>query len=234
MLFPVAILAGGLATRLRPLTDQIPKALIDINGEPFAAHQLRLLRSQGVERVVFCVAYLSEVIRDFVGDGARFSLSVAYASDGPVLQGTGGAIRRALPLLGDRFFVVYGDSYLPCDFSAIQRAFSQSGKKGLMTVHNNEGRWDTSNVELVNGEIVRYDKLQRSPSMQYIDYGLGLFTREAFDGFDEGPLDLATVYQRLLSRGELAAYEVPERFYEIGSPVGIDDLRAYLARRVAR
>lgn len=229
MLLPVVILAGGRATRLRPLTEQIPKALIDINGEPFVAHQLRLLRSRGIERVVFCIGYLGEMIRDFVGDGSRFGISVAYSSDGPVLQGTGGAVRRALHLLGDRFFVLYGDSYLPCAYDAVQRAFEGSAKKGLMTVHKNEGKWDNSNVELNAGEIVRYDKVRRSATMQHIDYGLGLFTREAFDSSEENPLDLAWVYQKLLSRNELAGYEVPDRFYEIGSPAGMEDLRSYLA-----
>ena len=231
MLFPVAILAGGLATRLRPLTEQTPKALIDINGEPFIAHQLRLLSSHGAGRVICCVGYLGEIIETFIGDGSRFGLSVCYSSDWPALEGTGGAIRRALPLLGDRFFVLYGDSYLPCDYVAVQRAFEGSGTRGLMTVHKNEGKWDSSNVELKAGKIVRYDKRQRTPSMQYIDYGLGLFSRDAFDGCGESPLDLAAVYQKLLIHGELAAYEVPDRFYEIGSPAGIDDLRAYLARK---
>jgi NDP-sugar pyrophosphorylase family protein len=231
-MFPVAILAGGLATRLRPLTEQIPKALIDINGEPFVAHQLRLLQSSGVGTVVFCVGYLGELLEHFVGDGSRFGLSVTYSSDLPVLEGTGGAIRRALPLLGGRFFVLYGDSYLPCDYTAVQRAFENSGKKGLMTVHKNEGKWDSSNVELKGGEIVRYDKVQRSPSMQYIDFGLGVFAHEAFDGCGESPLDLSVVYQNLISCGELAAYEAPGRFYEIGSPAGISDLRNYLAQKV--
>jgi NDP-sugar pyrophosphorylase family protein len=231
-MFAVAILAGGFATRLRPLTNQLPKPLIDINGEPFVAHQLRLLRSRGVDRVILCVGYLGELIEDFVGDGARFGVSVGYSSDWPRLEGTGGAVRRALPLLGSRFFVLYGDSYLPCDYAAVQHAFENSGRKGLMTVHENHGKWDNSNVELKAGQIVRYDKVQRSPSMQYIDYGLGLFTRQAFEGCVENPLDLSVIYQNLISRGELAAYEVPDRFYEIGSPAGIDDLRNYLAQKV--
>jgi len=231
-MFPVAILAGGLATRLRPLTEQVPKSLVDINGEPFVAHQLRLLRSRGVDRVVFCVGYLGELIEQFVRNGSRFEISVAYSSDWPILEGTGGAVRRAVPLLGERFFVLYGDSYLPCDYAAVQRAFENSGKKGLMTIHKNEGKWDSSNVELKVGEIVRYDKVQRSPSMQFIDYGLGLFTHEAFEGRGESPLDLTAVYQDLIRRGELAAYEVRERFYEIGSLAGIDDLRNYLAQKV--
>src|SRR5215475_16199750 len=114
-MLPVAILAGGLATRLRPITERIPKALIEINGEPFIAHQLRLLRSRGIRRVVLCLCYLGEMVRDFVGGGQAFDLAVEYSFDGPVLLGTAGAIHRAIPLLGGAFFVLYGDSWLPCD-----------------------------------------------------------------------------------------------------------------------
>jgi NDP-sugar pyrophosphorylase family protein len=110
-MLPVAILAGGLATRLRPVTETIPKSLIDVNGEPFIAHQLRLLRSEGVERAVICTGYLGEAVREFAGDGRGFGIDLAYCEDGPKLRGTAGAIRNALPLLGDRFLVLYGDSY---------------------------------------------------------------------------------------------------------------------------
>src|SRR5690348_11378619 len=136
-MLPVAILAGGLATRLRPLTETIPKALVEVRGEPFIAHQLRLLETNGVRRVVLCVSYLAEMVRDFVGDGGRFGIEVEYSLDGPVLRGTAGAIRQALPLLGDAFFVLYGDSYLPCDYAGIAAAFEQSGKPALMTVFRN-------------------------------------------------------------------------------------------------
>jgi NDP-sugar pyrophosphorylase family protein len=146
-MLPIAILAGGLATRLRPITETIPKALIEVAGEPFLAHQLRLLRRYGFERVVLCVGYLGEMIQAFAGNGAAFGLRVEYAFDGPQLLGTGGALRRALPLLGERFAVIYGDSYLPCDYQAALAAFDDSGKLGLMSVYRNEGRWDTSNVE---------------------------------------------------------------------------------------
>ena len=179
MSLPVAILAGGLATRLRPLTETIPKALIEINGEPFAAHQLRLLKSRGIERVVFCVGYRAEMIEEYVGPGGRFGLDVSYSSDGPVLRGTAGAIHQAIPLLGDRFFVLYGDSYLPCNYAAVEGAFLDSGRQGLMTVFRNEGRWDTSNVEFAGGRILAYDKKQHPPRMQHIDYGLGVFHRSA-------------------------------------------------------
>src|SRR5271165_5405998 len=122
-MLPVAILCGGLATRLRPMTETIPKALIELNGEPFIAHQLRLLSSRGIKRAVLCVGYRGEMIEEFVGDGAPFGLHAEVLFDGPTLLGTAGAVRRALPLLGENFFVLYGDSYLPCDYSAVASAF---------------------------------------------------------------------------------------------------------------
>lgn len=228
---PVAILAGGLATRLRPLTETIPKVLIELNGEPFLAHQLRLLSSRGIERVVLSVGYRGEMIQDFVGDGSRFGLDVEVCSDGPVLLGTAGAVRRALPLLSENFFVLYGDSYLPCDYSAVGDAFLRSGKHGLMTVFRNDGKFDSSNVEYRGGQIVRYDKKITTPSMKHIDYGLGAFRADIFAGLPDGvPCDLATVYQTLLSSGDLAAFDVPERFYEIGSLQGIEETSEYLRR----
>lgn len=230
MMFPVVILAGGLASRLRPLTETIPKALVDVNGEPFLAHQLRLLRANGIERVIICAGHLGELIQEYAGDGSRFGLRVECVFDGPRLLGTAGAIRRALPMLGRAFFVLYGDSYLPCDYRAVQTAFVQSGKPALMTVFHNQGRWDTSNVEYVDGHIVAYDKRQPTPCMHHIDYGLGILTSAAFALVPEDqPYDLAVLYQALLKHGQLAAYEVSQRFYEIGSFAGLEELRLYLA-----
>lgn len=171
-MYPVALVAGGLATRLRPLTEKIPKALVEVNGQPFIAHQLRLLRSQGIDRVVVCTGYLGEMIEAFAGDGRAFGLRVEYSPDGPGLRGTAGAVRNALDRLGDRFFVVYGDSYLECDYADVARRFDDSGKLGLMTVFRNEGQWDASNVEYAGGRILAYDKQQRTGRMQYIDWGL--------------------------------------------------------------
>ena len=230
-MLPIAILAGGLATRLRPITETIPKALIEIAGEPFLGHQLRLLRAGGIREVVLCVGYLGEQVRDYAGDGSAFGLHVEYSFDGPQLLGTAGAIKRAVPLLGDAFLVVYGDSYLPCDYDAVARAFANSGKLGLMTVFRNHGQWDTSNVEFSQGRILAYDKANRTPRMQYIDYGLGAFRREAFDAVpDDRPHDLAAVYQSLLREDQLSAWESPERFYEIGSQDGIRELTEFLSR----
>ena len=119
----VAILAGGLATRIRPITDKIPKALIPIRGRPFVEYQLDLLAEMGLRHVVLCTGYKGEMIEDHLGDGSRFGLSVEYSHDGEILLGTGGALKRALPRLGNRFVVIYGDSYLDEDYRPIVEYF---------------------------------------------------------------------------------------------------------------
>jgi NDP-sugar pyrophosphorylase family protein len=232
MMLPVAILAGGLATRLRPITEQIPKSLLEVAGRPFAEHQLELLRDHGLTDIVWCVGYLGEQIREALGDGERWGLRLQYAFDGDRLLGTGGALRRALPLLGEAFLVLYGDSYLECDYSAIERTFANSGRLGLMTVVRNDDAWDRSNVEFANGQIVRYDKRTQTPEMHHIDYGLGALRATAFDAYPiDQPLDLATVYQDLLAADQLDGYEVSGRFYEIGSPSGLEETRKYLEQK---
>jgi N-acetyl-alpha-D-muramate 1-phosphate uridylyltransferase len=232
-MLPVAILAGGLATRLRPVTETIPKALVEINGEPFLAHQLRLLARSGIRRVTLCVGYRAEMIETYAGDGSRFGLEISYSPDGPELRGTAGAIAQARPLLGEKFFVLYGDSYLPCNYRAVAQAFEQSGKLALMTVFDNGDRWDASNVIFADGRILAYSKKQRTPAMHYIDYGLGAFHASAFDATPRaGAHDLADLYADLLARDQLAGFEVHERFYENGSFAGIQELSGYLAHKV--
>jgi len=236
---PVAVLAGGLATRLRPITEKIPKSLVPVAGKPFLAHQLALLRSCGIHRVVLCVGYLGEMIQREFGDGSALGMRLDYSFDsprqseakagGPKLLGTGGAVKRALPLLGDEFFVLYGDSYLPVEYRPIAESFRRSGKLGCMTVYRNEGKYDTSNVVFRDGEIVVYDKKSRSPQMQHIDYGLSLFRAPVFDSYASGqPFDLAEVMGKLVHEKQLAGYEVRERFYEIGSPAGLAELELLL------
>lgn len=227
---PAVILAGGLATRLRPLTERIPKSLLDVAGQPFLRHQLDLLKSRGIHRIVLAVGYLGEMIQERFGDGSALGMRIDYSFDGPILLGTAGSIRQALPLLPERFFVLYGDSYLPCDYRAVETAFWDSGKTGLMTVYRNQGLYDTSNIEFRDGRILRYDKRERTPEMNYIDYGLGAFRRRAFEALSPGEkCDLATVYRDLLRSDELTAFEVHERFYEIGSPEGLRDTTEYLS-----
>jgi len=232
MSLPVAILAGGRATRLGPIAERMPKSLVDVAGRPFAVHQLELLRRHGLTDIVFLVGHLGEMICNTLGDGARWGVHVQYVFDGPQLLGTGGAIRRALPSLGDAFFVLYGDSYLECDFGAVERTFLASGKGGLMTVYRNDNRLDVSNVQYDGGLIVRYDKQHRTPEMHHIDYGLGAFRASAFAGRGEDEsFDLAAVFQDLLAHDDLSVFDVPDRFYEIGSPAGLEETRAYLTAK---
>ncbi len=220
----VAILAGGFATRLRPITETIPKALVDVAGKPFVVRQLDYLRHQGVTRVVLCVGYLGEQVEAVVGDGSAYGLEVRYSWDGPKLLGTGGAIKQALPKLGRQFFVFYGDSYLPINFRAVERDFLSSGKPALMTVLRNTDRGDKSNVEFEDGNIIEYNKRAPRPEMAHIDYGLGVLSAAVIgDTPDNEPFDLADVYHDLSLRGELAGHEVFERFYEIGSHKGLEE-----------
>lgn len=229
--WPVAILAGGLATRLRPITERLPKSLVNVADHPFLTHQLRLLQRAGIREVVLCLGYRGEMIEQEFGDGRSTGLELSYSFDGPDLLGTGGALKKALPLLDQHFFVLYGDSYLPIDYAAPARAFVASGKLGLMTVFRNEGRWDTSNVSFQDGAIRGYSKKERAPEMQHIDYGLGILGPKALEPWADGePFDLADVYRDLISRGELAGFEVTQRFYEIGSPEGLAELDAMLRR----
>ena len=228
---PVAILAGGLATRLRPITEKIPKSLVPVAGKPFLAHQLELLKSRGIQRAVLCVGYLGEMIQRDFGNGEKYGVKLDYSLDGEKLLGTGGAIKRALPLLGGEFFVLYGDSYLPVDYVPIAEFFQRSGKPGCMTVYRNEGKYDTSNVVFAGGEIKVYDKKAKLPEMRHIDYGLSLFKRSAFDAFPASqPFDLADVMGKLVREKQLAGYEVPERFYEMGSPAGLAELETLLRK----
>lgn len=222
---PVAILAGGLATRLRPITEKVPKLLVEVAGEPFFSHQLRLLKKNGLTRIVLCVGHLGEMIVDQYGDGSKWDVRIDYSFDGPKLLGTGGALIRALPKLGDAFYVLYGDSYLPVDYRDVGRRFLASGQPGLMTVFENREAYDASNVWFEDGRIKLYSKKEKLPQMRHIDYGLGVFQAAAFAGYPvDAIVDLATVQGDLCARGGLAGYEVRERFYEIGSPAGLKEL----------
>jgi NDP-sugar pyrophosphorylase family protein len=226
---PVAILAGGLATRLRPLTETVPKVLLEVAHKPFLEHQLHRLREQGVEEVVLCVGFLGETIQEQFGDGRDHGIHIRYSFDGPKLLGTGGAIRKALPLLGKAFFVMYGDSYLRIDFAEVESAFRSLAKPGLMTLFHNQDAWDVSNVEYANGAIKRYDKVLRDADMQHIDYGLSVFRANVFKAYAANEvLDLAHVMRTLVDQGQMAGFEARERFYEIGSHEGLRELNEFL------
>ncbi len=225
----VAILAGGLATRLGPITEKIPKILVEVAGQPFAVHQLALLRQHGFTNIVFCLGHLGEQVQATLGDGRQWGLNLQYVFDGPKLLGTGGALRQALPLLGEAFLVMYGDSYLQCDYQAVAQTFLSSQKLGLMTVFNNGDQWDHSNVIFQDGYIVDYDKENRSLAMRHIDYGLGALRSQLFEKYPLAEaIDLAVIYQDLVAQNQLLGFEVRQRFYEIGSPVGLEETQQYL------
>lgn len=233
-----AILAGGLGTRIAAVSPELPKALIPVAGEPFAHHQLSLLAGAGIRDVVYCIGHRGAAIRRFVGDGSRWGLQVRYVDEGDALRGTAGALRLAIDAgaLAPSFFVLYGDSYLPVDYGAVWNAFERANDKAaLLTVFRNEEKWDRSNVLFENGEVLLYDKARKDPRasrMVYIDYGLSVFHRETVERHvPAGRMsDLADVYRDLSVAGLLAGYEVHERFYEIGSPAGLEDLRRHLQK----
>jgi N-acetyl-alpha-D-muramate 1-phosphate uridylyltransferase len=231
-MLPVAILAGGLATRLRPMTDRVPKALLSIAGRPFILHQLGLLKNQGIDRVVLCVGHLGEQVEELVGDGRNLGLAIQYSFDGIELLGTGGALKKALPLLGDDFFVLNGDSYLPCSFARIQSAYESARRPALMTVLRNDCRWDKSNILFENGELTEYNKQSPRLDMSHIDYGLTVFSKHVFAPYrGSTAIDLADICRKLSKAGQVAAFEVSERFYEIGSPQGIRDTEEFLSHQ---
>ena len=227
-MYSVAILAGGLATRLRPLTEVIPKALVDVAGKPFIVRQLGYLREQGISHVVLCIGYLGYMVQNVVGSGESFGLKVSYSEDGPTLLGTGGALRKATSYLSDEFFVLYGDSFLPVNFSAVQTAYQLRKQPALMTVIKNLDQWDKSNVLFVEGELIEYNKRKPRAEMAFIDYGLGVVTATLLKQYPIGQsFDLAELYQDLSLRGQLAGLEVYERFYEIGSHTGLKETEDY-------
>jgi N-acetyl-alpha-D-muramate 1-phosphate uridylyltransferase len=223
------ILAGGLGTRMRPLTDTCPKTLLPVCGRPFAYHQMHWLAAQGVTEVVYSIGHQGEMIRQYWEQEPSPVPSLRYVDEGDKLRGTGGALRLARDegVLDESFFVIYGDSFLPVQFAPVWKAFHAGGQPALMTVLRNEGRWDRSNVIYQDGRVVRYDKAG-APGMQYIDYGLSCLRRELLNRIAEEVFDLATLFHDLSLQGQLAGFEVSERFYEIGSPAGLSDLERYL------
>ena len=219
---------------MRPLTDVLPKTLLPVAGRPFAWHQMQRLAAQGIDDVVYCIAHQGEQIRQYWATQPRPVRLLRYVDEGADLRGTGGALRLALDerVLDESFFVLYGDSFLPVEFAPVWSAFEASGSPVLMTVLKNQGRWDRSNVIYDGSRVSLYAKNAEPPAqarMQYVDYGLSVMRRDVIAGVAETVFDLSAVFHRLSLQGQLAGYEVTERFYEIGSPEGLRDLEKYLA-----
>lgn len=230
----LVILAGGLGTRLRTVASSIPKALVPVAGRPFVEHQLEMFRRQNLDQILFCTGHLGEMIESHVGDGSRFGVSVSYSREASnSLLGTGGALVNALPLLANEFLVIYGDSYLPTDFRAFMDWSTASGFSAVMTVFRNAGRWDHSNVRIADREVVLYSKKAAVGECDFIDYGLSYFKREVIETYSGSslPLDLGLIQEQMVCKRSLGAFEVNERFYEVGRPEGVEELGSYLLER---
>lgn len=228
----MVILAGGLATRLRPLTETIPKSLVTINGKPFLQYQVELLRRHGIIDIVLCIGYLGDKIRDYFGDGRRFGVQLRYSEEKEHLLGTAGAVKNAEGLLQDQFFLMYGDSYLIMDYAEIEAHFNKFGNLGLMVVYKNFDRYVKSNV-VVEGNLVKaYDKRRRKPGMVYVNHGLSILRKEALALIPPGePYSQEQLYQELILRRELLAFKTQQRFYEVGSPAGLEEFQRLVAAR---
>jgi NDP-sugar pyrophosphorylase family protein len=224
---PICILAGGLGSRLGDRVADVPKPLLEVAGQPFVIHQLRLLAEHGADRVVLCVGYLGELIEERVGR-EQFGLRIDYSYDSPKLDGTLGAVSRAVPLLGELFLVLYGDTYLRLDYAAAVAQWRASGLPAMLTLLRNEGRWDASNALFADGRVLAYDKHAPTADMLWIDYGLGGLTSEALSLAGPQESDLATLYNALARRGQLFGYEATERFYEIGTPAALEEAEVFL------
>jgi NDP-sugar pyrophosphorylase family protein len=231
-LLPVCILAGGMGTRLGEVAGSTPKSLVEVAGAPFIHHQLRLLARHGADRVVLCVGHLGELIERSAGDGGDFGLSISYSHDPPGLAGTAGAVRGALPQLGDSFLVLYGDTYLRIDYADFAASFLRSGLPAQMAVLRNEGRWNPSNTDFDDKLVVRHQKGDPDSAMEWIDYGLGAFRAEVFNsGAGARAADLAEVYSELAAESRLGGYVAERRFYEIGTPEALAETDSFLRSR---
>ncbi|MDP3510690.1 MAG: NTP transferase domain-containing protein [Candidatus Melainabacteria bacterium] len=228
LLPPVFILSGGLGTRLGSLASTIPKAMVKAAGEPFIAHQLRLLKLRGVNHVVLCTGHLGEQIENFVQSGAEFGLTVDYSHDGGLRLGTGGSIKAALKAFPtiSTFAVTYGDSYLDIDLYTAHETFCSSEKEALMTVFHNCNRFGASNVRFADGQVLHYEK--GASNLEYIDYGFSFLRRESFDLLSSEVFDLSLLWQSLITRNQLAGYQVDQRFFEIGTAEGLAETEAVI------
>jgi NDP-sugar pyrophosphorylase family protein len=228
-MMPLAILAGGFGTRLGALVADTPKCMISINGKPFVDWQLDSLIKNGYSDFIFCLSYQSELVQQYLGDGRNKGINIQYSIDGEIQLGTGGAIQNALPLLGKSFGVIYGDSYLPIDYSVVEEEFLKSDSQALMTIYENQNQLDASNVEFVDGKLINYEKGSNNQRMSHIDYGITYFKETAFRSWmGESIFDLSQVCHQLALQKQLVGFEVFERFYEIGSVQGITEFSRYL------
>ena len=231
---PIAILAGGLGTRVSDISRNNPKSMIEIHGKPFVYWQISNLIQQGYFEILMCIGHKGSIIQEYLEIQFKDKAQISYSFDGELQLGTGGSIKKALPMLGDEFMVLYGDSYLPICFSKVESTFKDSGRPALMTVYKNSNALSPSNVLIEQDKVIQYSKSHDQAILTYIDYGLNLFSKGVFETEIEGTtFDLGVIFRKLISEELLTAYEIKERYYEIGSPKGIVDFQDYLKGKLS-
>lgn len=230
----VVILAGGMGTRIQSVAGNLPKALVPVANKPFVFHQLDLLREHGLKKILILAGYRSDMIKQALGDGSSTGFHIQIISENPDrLLGTGGALVNAIDHLDEAFMVMYGDSYLPVDYRQIIQWFQNQSRPAMMSVFHNAGQWDQSNVRVDGDRVAYYRKNAPAGSVDYIDYGLSIFRKDIIRRYQHAamPLDMASIMYDLVDSRELAAYEVSQRFYEIGKPEGWAELDSLLKAR---
>lgn len=225
-----AILAGGLGTRLGHMTQTTPKPMVLVNGKPFLEHEIGLLKRSGIGDFVLCVGHFGEKVEDYFGDGGKLGVRVTYSYDGPKLMGPAGALKRAEPLLEDRFFVTYGDAYLRADYRMMMDVLVDSGRLGVMAVYENHGMYGKSDVVVRDGEVVRYDKGDAGRVMEWVNFGVSALSKRALSLVAPGKeCGEERFYGELIKRHELLAFPVNDRFYEIGTPDSLRDFERFIS-----
>jgi len=228
------ILAGGLGTRLRPLTEKVPKVMSPFNDKPFLLYIINLLKSQKIRNIVLCVGYLPDMIKNRFGDGKSLELSIRYSEEKDRLLGTGGAIKNARDLLDNHFLILNGDTYLPIDYTEVNKVFLKYGKKAVIVVYNNTDTTGVSNNVMVDDEqkVLAYDK-ENPENFKYVDAGAIILKKEVLDYIEANqPTSLENIYQMLISEGELMAYITEQRFYDVGTLAQQEDFKNYMKQQI--
>lgn len=228
----VVILCGGLATRIKPITEKVPKSMVQIAGKPFLWYQLELLKKNGIYDIVLCIGYKGEHVEQYFGNGEKFGVKIQYSSDADKLLGTGGSLKNAEHLLGDTFLMMYGDSYLPFGFKKAIAFFERNNGIGLMTVFKNLDKYEKSNVEVEKSLVKSYSKKRKTKKMEYIDYGISIFKKEALQSIPKDTwYDLSNLHKTLIKKRELLAYPAEQRPYEVGSFKGLEEFKKYITKK---
>ena len=216
----VAILCGGFGTRLGDLTREVPKPMLSIGGRPYLERVIESFAERGLEEIVMLTGHLAHAIEDHFGDGERFGVSIAYSRESEPL-GTGGALREARALLGDRFLLTFGDVLRRFDYDR----FVQQHIGNCLAVYP---RLTIGNADVEAGDLVRFDK--HAPELPYLDAGFAVMLSSTIDLLpDKGPCSFEEiVYANLAEHGGIEAEIVDHQFFDIGTPDELARTRAAL------